>query len=487
MKTMLLTMLAVSAGANPVVPGDYPDPSVSRDARGYWSVATTSEWAPLFPVLRSDDLKTWKAVSAVFQDPPAWTDGQYWAPEIRVEPGRTWVYYAARKRGGPICVTVATAAKPEGPYKDHGPMICQDAGSIDGFPVKDADGKRYLFWKEDGNSRGLPTPIWVQELSKDGVKLVGEKKEVLRNDAAWEGALIEGPALLKRGDWWYMFYAGSACCTRTCDYAVGVARAKSLLGPWEKNPANPIVRSNADWICPGHGTAIEGPDGRLQFFYHAISARDSIYPGRQGVIDPVEIGPDGWPVINGGLGAAAPSGRPTTFVDEFEDKELSPLWQWPRGRRPSVKSGSGLTLAPSEPSDDELAAILARSTTKADYKAVAVLRPESVRSSAGLAAIGSRENALGLSYSGGKLAYWMRKGGKHEVLATAAAPAGPRLHLRLSSRGGRVFRAEYGSDGEQWTQLGGLVDGDHLPPWDLAVRVGLTARGPATFDSMRVE
>ena len=41
---------------NPVVAGDHPDPSVIRVGKEYWATATTSQWAPVFPLLRSTDL-----------------------------------------------------------------------------------------------------------------------------------------------------------------------------------------------------------------------------------------------------------------------------------------------------------------------------------------------------------------------------------------------------------------------------------------------
>ena len=38
-------------------------------------------------------------------------------------------------------------------------------GSIDPDPVRDADGKLYLYWKNDGNCCGQPVHLWGQRLS----------------------------------------------------------------------------------------------------------------------------------------------------------------------------------------------------------------------------------------------------------------------------------------------------------------------------------
>ena len=102
-------------------------------------------------------------------------------------------FYTSRKKDGPLCVAVADAARPQGPYTDRGPLVCQEAGSIDAAAVSEENGRRYLVWKEDGNSRKLPTPLWAQPLSDDGLRLVGENLRSCRNEAPWEAHLIEGP------------------------------------------------------------------------------------------------------------------------------------------------------------------------------------------------------------------------------------------------------------------------------------------------------
>ena len=176
---------------NPVLAGDYPDPSVIRVGKDYWATATSSEWAPQFPIMHSTDLVNWTVVGSVFDEPPAWSVANYWAPEIAEYKGRYYMYYVGRKQGGPLSIAVASADKPQGPYKDHGILVSQAAGSIDAVPTLDENGERYMLWKEDGNSRKLPTIIWAQRLSEDGTKLLGEPRELFRNDAKWEGAVIE--------------------------------------------------------------------------------------------------------------------------------------------------------------------------------------------------------------------------------------------------------------------------------------------------------
>src|SRR3712207_6720580 len=114
--------------ANPVAPGDFPDPTVIRVGRDYWATATTSEWGPEYPILHSRDLVNWEAVGVVFRRRPDWAGGSFWAPELVHDRGRIFLYYTARKKGGPLCVAVATAPGPRGPYTDRGPLVCQEVG-----------------------------------------------------------------------------------------------------------------------------------------------------------------------------------------------------------------------------------------------------------------------------------------------------------------------------------------------------------------------
>src|SRR6476646_9562816 len=65
-----------------VLPGDHPDPSVIKIGDTFWASATTSNWAPAFPLLYSKDLIHWQSSGAVFPKLPEWADYYFWAPEI---------------------------------------------------------------------------------------------------------------------------------------------------------------------------------------------------------------------------------------------------------------------------------------------------------------------------------------------------------------------------------------------------------------------
>jgi xylan 1,4-beta-xylosidase len=507
--TLLCAQLSAFAAAglysNPVLPGDFPDPSVIRTGSDFWATATSSEWAPLFPLLHSKDLVNWEVRANVFQKRPDWAVGNFWAPEITHWNNRYYVYYVGRKKGGPLSIAVATADKPEGPYTDHGPMISQPAGSIDPVLVPNEKGEPYLIWKEDGNSRKQPTVLWAQPLSPDGTKLVGEMKELFRNDAAWEGNVVEGPFVVRRKDYFYLFYSGNACCGRGCHYGFGVARAKNLLGPWEKNPANPILAENAEWRCPGHGSIVNDGQGRDFLLYHAYDAKDFIYVGRQGLLDEITWTQDGWATLNNAKGPSSKAALPfkrspqkpaLQFVDEFTGSHLAPSWQWPQSMDPTAVTKTGrLWLSSSESkTEDPVSSVVAVLTRSGEYEAstqipLTELKPGVM---AGLSAFGDSQNALGVYVQDRKLVIWKRQRNQHQVLGTLPVPPGDRLTLRVSAKNGHRFLFSTSGNDKDWQSAGSAIDleGEYLPPWDRGIRIALTSNGmrdnPAVFEYLKL-
>ncbi|HLM03013.1 MAG TPA: family 43 glycosylhydrolase [Pyrinomonadaceae bacterium] len=489
---------------NPVLAGDYPDPSVIRVGKDYYATATSSEWAPEFPILHSRDLVNWTIVGTVFPTRPSWSVGNYWAPEIWQENGKIYILYTARRAGGPLCIAVATAAKPTGPYTDHGALECQEVGSIDAFPIRDENGKLFVVWKEDGNSVGKPTPLWAQQLDEKTFKLVGERREILRNDAPWEANLVEGPYIMRRNGWFYMFYAGNACCGRECNYAAGVARSKTLLGKWEKNPANPILKGNEHWKCPGHGTIVTDERGRTFLMYHAYDPKDTVYVGRQALLDEVTWTGDDWAVINGGNGPSKQANAPLgigernaeyRFFDDFTSRNLRFGWQWLHAIVPNYRLNNGwLVLSPKpEHARNEIGAMMGWSTTLGNYEATTQLdtRNPAKDAIAGISAFGDNENALGMGVQNGKLVIWKRERNNHQVILTADAPKSKQLYLRMEALNGHLFRFAVSRDNRKWQVVGGEVDGAYLPPWDRGLRVALVSGGAANasarFGFLRIE
>ena len=291
---------------NPVYSGDFPDPSVVRIGPEYWA-AGTAPGGQYPPILRSPDLVHWTAAGSIFQQAPAWTEGgNFWAPELARQGDSYYAYYSARRKGGSMCVGVSAATNPIGPYQDGGPLVCQPAGSIDPSVVRNNAGWPFLVWKEDRNSQGITSVIWIQPLTLDGKALTGAPRKILTaTGRGWEGGIVEGPQIVRRKGWNYLFYSGNTCCGPNCEYAMGVARSRGLYGPWRRYRRNPILDSSNDWLCPGHGSLAQSPNGRWWMLYASYRATDTLSTGRSLLLDPIRWTRDAWPVVNGGNGPSA--------------------------------------------------------------------------------------------------------------------------------------------------------------------------------------
>ena len=294
---------------NPVVALDCPDPGVARDGARYVMACTSGGAPDAYPLRTSTDLVRWTERGWIFPagTGPAWASGDFWAPELH-HVGAQWLaYFSARDASdGSLAIGVATAPSALGPYTDLGRPLVHDPtpGVIDAHEFDAPDGQHYLLWKLDGNAVGAPTPIYAQALADDGVTLLGARTELLRNDRAWEGDLVEGPWMLAHDGEFFLFYsANSYASTR---YALGVARAPSPLGPFTKADA-PILTSNAWWSGPGHGSVLQAPGGELALVYHAwVAGHVDAAPGRQVLVDRLTWS-GGWPQL---LSAPSPRSQP---------------------------------------------------------------------------------------------------------------------------------------------------------------------------------
>ncbi len=289
---------AIMAHLNPVVAENCPDPGVMEDAGRFYMVSTTHV-LPAFPIRVSSDLVNWERTGAfVFTEGnrPSWARDHFWAPEIHRVADRYVVYYTARStETNLLCIGVATASTPLGPYEDLGaPLVSQDTAALDPTFFRDEDGRQYLYWKAD--APGSPSgPILAQQLTPDGLALVGSPVEVLRNDLGWEGRLVEAPCLVKRGSYYYLFYSGSDYDTP--NYAVGVARSTSPLGGFQKH-GEPILRGSGRWKGPGHNS-VATLNGQDYILYHAWEGR-RFRDVRPCLADPLGWTADGWPAVEGG-------------------------------------------------------------------------------------------------------------------------------------------------------------------------------------------
>ena len=254
-------------------------------------------------MLRSGDTQDWRQVGAVLERRPSWAADDFWAPELVRRSGRALVYYAALARDGRRCLAVATSERVRGPYRDEGPLLCSRIGEIDPLPVTDEQGADWLVWKQDGNSRGRPTPILAAPLAPGGLALAGVPRELFRADAPWERGLVEGPALLRHDGMFYLVYSAGHCCgpqLQLRDRRGALALAARALGEAPRARSSRTARPSA---VPGHVGVAGAPGGGLLLAYHAYARGDPA--NRQFLIAPLRFDAEGWPAVGPATNRAA--------------------------------------------------------------------------------------------------------------------------------------------------------------------------------------
>jgi xylan 1,4-beta-xylosidase len=438
------------------VAGDRPDPSILRGAGGWYATSTSDDWLPAFPVLRSPDLVHWRQAGSVLARRPRWARNDFWAPDLVRRTGRVLAYYAALARDGRRCVAVASAARASGPYRDNGPVICSRTGEIDPLPVDDEHGAHWLVWKRDGNSRGRHTPILAAPLAPGGTSLAGPPRELFRDEAAWERHNVEAPALLRHAGLFYLFYSAGHCCGRNCTYSTGVARAATLLGPWEKR-ARPILRGGGGMRCPGHPGITRGSGGEPLIAYHAYVRGDP--SNRQLFLASLRFDVEGWPVV-------APDAR---RVSRFRGRPPAGAgWQWPAGPRPAFSASSaGVVLR---------GGTVAMQTGTTRFTADTAVPVADRKARPGLSVTGSEGNSVGVELRGAHAVAWLSVDGRRRITGRLRLPPGrpvaeaARIRLRVAA-GDRVrtairFRGRW------------RVVGPPQPPprWASGARLALTVR-----------
>jgi beta-xylosidase len=271
---VLLAAAGPAGGASfaPAYSGDFPDPAVVRVGGVYWAYSTGSAGRNL-QVMSSPDLKAWTAPADPLPALPAWAQrGWTWAPSVIQRGPAFFMYYTARHAASGLqCVSVAVSPVPAGPFTDTsaGPLVCQTerSGSIDPDPYVNALGVPYLLWKSDDNAAGRPTSLWSQQLSGDGFSLVGPRAHLLTADQAWQGGIVEGPAMIASGGVHYLFYGANAWDSPAA--GIGFARCASPLGPCvNASTAGPWVGSRGAARGPA-GPDLFADGGRVRIAYHA--------------------------------------------------------------------------------------------------------------------------------------------------------------------------------------------------------------------------
>jgi beta-xylosidase len=284
---------------NPILAGDHPDPSILKDGRDYYMTFSSFDAYPGVVIWRSRDLVNWTPVTAALKTKV----GSIWAPELIKHKGRYFIYLPAKAPGNNTSYVI-WADRIEGPWSE--PIDLKLPRYIDPGHVVDEAGVRWLFLSGGDRIR----------LAPDGLSTVGAPQHVYdpwRYPDDWEveGFSPEGPKVMRRGGYYYLITAVGGTAGPPTGHMVIVARATSLAGPWENDPANPVVRTvsrSERWWSRGHATLVEGPAGDWWIVYHGYE--NGFYTlGRQTLLAPVTWTDDGWFKVGGG-DLSAPIAKP---------------------------------------------------------------------------------------------------------------------------------------------------------------------------------
>lgn len=260
---------------------DFPDPFVLQAGGSYYAYATNSGGGDI-QVLRSSDLVQWELVGNALGNLPSWAAGNAtWAPAVLARDGRYVAYYTVRLAGTPRqCISRAVAASPAGPFLDDstGPLVCEIGGSIDPSPFVDASGRAFLLWKSEPVFDSPPV-LRSQELTGDGLGLVGTPHQLLSVDRGFEHGVVEAPSMVQNGGQYVLVYAAGDWRSR--NYSTAYAVCSSPAGPCLKPGNGRILTSDQRMAGPGGAEVFRDAGGALWVAFHAFAEPHVGYPSNR--------------------------------------------------------------------------------------------------------------------------------------------------------------------------------------------------------------
>ena len=317
---------------NPIRQGMFPDPSIVRVGDDYYMVNSSFIFFPCIPISHSRDLVHWEIIGHAITN-PEWSGlgdlegGRgYWAPDISYDKGTFYITATYRLNDTGVVYRrqiVVSSDKPEGPYSE--PAYIEEDG-IDPSLFHDTDGRHYMLL-----NRGAR----ILELSEDCKRQISEARLLYYGS---NKRAPEGPHLLHKDGWYYLFLAEGGTGAGHC---ITVARSRTLFGDYEPCPYNPIMRQEDEgagiWRC-GHGKPVQTAAGDWYMVYlcgrkfvrdMAEGPKICSILGRETALDPVRWTKDGWPIVNGLKGPSVLQRKPDLpayIPKEFSDKQ----WMSPR-------------------------------------------------------------------------------------------------------------------------------------------------------------
>ncbi len=304
--------------SNPILTGFNPDPSICRAGEDYYIATSTFEWFPGVSIHHSKDLKNWELVSRPLNRKSLLdmkgnpNSGGVWAPQLSYHDGQFWLIYSDIK------VTdgqwkdshnyLTTCDTIDGEWSE--PIFMNSSGFDPSLFHNPNDGKKYfvnMVWDPREGHHDF-YGIVLQEYDHDQQKLVGEKNIIFKGT---DVKLTEAPHLYYIDGYYYLLTAEGGT---KFDHQATIARSKTIDGPYEVHPENPLISSFAHPRIrlqkAGHGSLVQTHTDEW-FFVHLtgrilpkedeplLDPRGFCPLGRETAIQRVEW-QDNWPYIVGG-------------------------------------------------------------------------------------------------------------------------------------------------------------------------------------------
>lgn len=303
---------------NPILQGFCPDPSIVRAGKDYYIATSTFEWWPGVKLFHSRDLKHWEQIPSPLRresqlnmigDP---TSGGVWAPCLTYD-GKYFylVYTDVKTKKGRYYNTHNYVIYTDDPYGEWSEPVYLNSIGFDPSLFHDTDGKKYLINMVNGFKGVLVQEIEMKETNPDyfdgtsevkpgsfrrpTVKFVGEQKKVYPGSGI---GCTEGPHMYHIGEWYYLIVAEGGT---GYDHCVTMARSKSVWGPFETAPENPVLTSDKDDLTAlqksGHADIVDTPDGEWYMVHlcsRPLTGTKWCTLGRETAIQKMRWNKDGW-------------------------------------------------------------------------------------------------------------------------------------------------------------------------------------------------
>jgi xylan 1,4-beta-xylosidase len=289
---------------NPILPGFNPDPSILRNGDDYYIATSTFEWFPGVQIHHSRDLIHWKLITRPLNrlsqldmtgNP---NSCGIWAPCLSFSAGTFYLIYTDVKYFRGIfkdCHNyLVTSKEMTGEWSD--PVYLNSSG-FDPSLFHDDDGRKWLvnmIWDHRKNKNSFGG-IVLQEYSAAEKKLVGPIRRIFKGTSL---GITEGPHLYKRNGYYYLLTAEGGT---GINHAVTMARSRSLEGPYDVDPANPILTSRDDPTLElqkaGHASLVETQNNEWYMTHlcgRPLPSRGRCILGRETAIQKVAWTADGW-------------------------------------------------------------------------------------------------------------------------------------------------------------------------------------------------